>query len=477
MKNKIIIVIYLVILSYLIGNYFSLERQFSIEYMNNVMILSGIGLICFILKNEPYKFMKGQNLTLSLLFLFGLIITCFQVYAMYLYGTLKDLSLGYYLDYSIVPISITISSMGLISYFLGFMTYKLKEDKINCKTINVKTYSTLLIQFCSVMCFIIFFLTIDKSYFKGNYGEIMNSGGIGRIPEIFQEFYLRLVSASIIVVSWNLHVKKNVNLTFWQYLSKYNVIFIVVMVIYSCLVVLSGDRGPLFSTVLLLFFSYIVLCRKKIGLIKVISFIVIGLFAMLFLNYLRALDYSLSFSNRFDEVFVRMIDSDSILLSFTNELAVIVRAQHALIMYVDKFDFIYFHGIVYPLLGLIPGLGMIYTNLLNIRQEDIVSPYIATNFMNSDHGMGTTCIGDLYLSFGIVSVIFFMFILGFLFRKIELSVYKNNSTKFIWWLSYINLISVSVGIGRGTVFGVFRTIIFSLILIVIIDKIEKRIRL
>lgn len=472
-RNKAIILLEVLILIYLLYRYISLPIVFDFKHLQNTLIISGIALLLYILKSENFTPLKGQYLTLSLIFLLGFIPTMFQYYFLFAIGDVDDISLSYFLDYRVVNKSATLSAIALVSYLIGNMSYNQKY--ISEKNQTNRSYSSNLMQTVSIFLFVIFFVTIDKTYFRGNYGEISNTKGLGYITSYAQMYMQMFIMGAISIITWKYSIQNGQSKTsFIKYVKQYNVLFLIVIIVYSILVLMSGDRGPILSTLFLFIIGYLLIIERKIKLTEILLLGSIAILFFFFLGFFRATDYGLGFAERFD-LAISMINNknSALLFSSTDEFARVIRSQHAIIMYVDEFGLKYLTPILYSLLGLIPGLGILFTSITGIKQSDIKSSNIATNYMNADHGMGTTCVADLYLSFGVITVVAFMFFLGYMFRKIEVKAYTKNH-KFIYWLSYLVLMGISVSIGRDSAITPFRIIIYTFIFVVISDYIERK---
>ena len=457
MKRKYALWIESGILLWLIFDYtFYSFRSIDIQHILRVLILVFISLIIFVTRDRSELNYGGQRLTITFLFLLGLVITCFQEYFRFVIG-----DLGYELSSVIVDKSISLSSIGLTSFIIGEL-WITKNRIINKPK---RTYSTGLIQSLAVLFFVLFLAFTDASYFRGGYSRIMNSGGIGIIPTYAQNFYQYCVIGAISLVTWNFKiVNQGEKLNFIKYIRLYKPLFVISIIIYCILIILSGDRGPLLRTALVFFIGYIIAANKIVNGKKLLLLLVGGVSIMFFLGALRLTDVSQGWGNRFNEASGIIEGNESLLFSSTNELAVVIRAQHAIMMYVDQYGFVGFHALFYPIIGIVPGLGLLYETIFGIKQEKIISAYVATNYMGADHGMGTTCLADLYLSYGIVPVILFMFFLGMFLRNIEYRVFSGNST-LPGWVCFFALMGAAIGIGRASAIAPFRDILYILLFI------------
>lgn len=271
MKRKYALLIESGILLWLIFDYtFYSFRDIDIQHILRVLILVLISLIIFITRDRSELNYGGQRLTITFLFLLGLVITCFQEYFRFVIGDLTDLSLGYELSSGIVDKSILLSSIGLISFIIGELW--ITKNRIINK--HKRTYSTGLIQSLAVLFFVLFLAFIDTSYFQGGYSRIMNSGGIGLIPTYAQNFYQYCVIGAISLVTWNFKIEnRGEKLNIKKYISLYKPLFVISIILYCILVILSGDRGPLLRTALVFFVGYIIAANKIVNLKKNVTII------------------------------------------------------------------------------------------------------------------------------------------------------------------------------------------------------------
>ena len=455
-RNSIIRAALFLILIYLFYLYISVGiSPIDISLMKKVLLLSMLGWLFYIYKEEPISTLKNQYLTVSVIFLIGFLPTCFQYYFMYVFDIVPDLSLGYYLNTNVVNKSIILSSIGVISYFIGNLhrmkSYVIVNDTNKQPPIRLNSKK---IQMCSVIFFIIYFLAMPKEYFRGNYGNQDLGASVPFFADFAQQFFVYFVISSIAIESYKIR-KECVKVSVINYCKKFNVIFLITLFLYTVLILMSGDRDHIIYTTGLFIIAYFISNRIQLGLKKVVLFGVPIVLVMFVMGLLRNVDFNASTQEKV-EAAVEISDNMNIAVGFavTNEFALVVRAQHAIIMHVEHYGH-QFLTLLYEFAGLIPGMGMVFTTVLGVTQDDIGSTRIATAEMGSDHGMGTTCIGDLYLSLGVIGVALFMFFLGYLFRLLESNIYRNTET-IGHWVFYITLLGFAVLIGRADMMTAFR---------------------
>ena len=447
--------------------------NYNTKYIDDVLLIkilcvSLISLVLFVFRDESKEYLKGNWISLPLFFLIGYLPTCFQYYLRYAFDTKIDLALGYGLYNSVINKSAIISVIGLVCFLLGYLI----PPKIKSYSSPSTFYPTKGLQIIACFLFTIYIIFIPKDYFAGNNSYYSNVGSIGGVATYTQRFYIYTNIAVITLTSWNCLVRTvthNVSLSIKEYIKEYNPIFLAIMFLYLGLNIMSGDRGCIFNTIIPLIVGYMLATRKKIKFLTIVILGAIAVVAFYFLGYFRAMDSDLSVTSRYQEA--TSIMSQQNLWDLTGELATVIRAQHALFMYVEDHGFMYFPPLIYAILGIIPGAGLIYTTLTGTDQESIVSGLITTNYMGADHGMGTTCVGDLYISFGVLTVIIFMILLGYLFR-----VAANKTASFSMWgsLVFLYFLVSSPGLARETVFMLFRGCVFLMIIVYLNIKVFSK---
>lgn len=467
-RNSIIRFVYIIFLIYLIILYANFYDSKHIDdiLLFKILLVSLVAIVLFIFREEKHEYLNGNRLSLPLFFLIGYLPTCLQYYLRYILDNSIDLALGYGLSMSVINKSAIISAIGLLCFLYGYLIPSRINIRNSLKDNSI--YPTKELQFLSIIVFVIYMIFIPKDYFAGNNSYYSNVGSISFIALLSSRLYVFFNIAVIALSSWNCSVKTIVEggyTSFRDYLKSYKPSFLIVMFLYLVLNIMSGDRGCIFNTIIPLVIGFMIATRKKIKMLTMVVLGAIGIISLYFLGYFRAMDSSLSVANRYQEA--TDIMSNQNLWDITNELAVVIRAQHALFMYVEDHGFMYFTPLIYSLLGIIPGAGFLFTTITGKNPDTIVSAQIATNYLGADHGMGTTCVGDLYISFGVISVIVFMVLLGYIYR---LAADKTASYSMWGSLIFLYLLMTSPGIARETVFGLFRNCVFLMLIVYLNNK-------
>ena len=109
--------------------------------------------------------------------------------------------------------------------------------------------------------------------------------------------------------------------------------------------------------------------------------------------------------------------------------------------YVDHEGITFGKSMLACVFRVIPFLSSLMHNLLNLNTSETSSSILLTKETLGDDftlGLGTSIIADLYLGFGVVGVIFFMWILGIIIKYLENKVHQNNIYHIIIYAVFIS---------------------------------------
>ena len=122
------------------------------------------------------------------------------------------------------------------------------------------------------------------------------------------------------------------------------------------------------------------------------------------------------------------------------------------------------------LFAAVPRLPVFMANLVfDSTPRELSSGYIITIEAlgpNPTWGLGTNLIADIYMNFGLFGVLIFMFLLGVIIRKLQISVQtKSNILNLV---VYLFLLSFSLYMPRTTYFTPLRFVLWSIIIYLIV---------
>jgi O-antigen ligase len=242
---------------------------------------------------------------------------------------------------------------------------------------------------------------------------------------------------------------------------------------------ISGDRGPILTIVLTLLGAIIIGTQTKIKFATIVFAIFLGATFISLLGVIRNMDTRISFEDRMSQA----IEDESVdnryksVLPATAELSTSVRTLHfALEQVPARHD--YFLGIfqVREALKVIPFAAGIFDPLFPAHFSYKNSAYFITWIDKGENyrsGAGSSINADLYLSFGEIGVVIFLFLLGRLFRRIDLFVFSEYG-KHINVLQVVLMVSIlgsSIYWSRASLLTPIQSIALTYILVIMYRKI------
>lgn len=348
--------------------------------------------------------------------------------------------------------------VGMIFYLIGYsyLNQPYKSIRQNSKIVhrNIHVWALL-----SLVAFVLFVINIDLvSFLTGMNYE--GSGASDRettpfaIWEILFDTFVTLTVASETESILN----KGKRISLYRYLLSFPSYFLVSVLLYIILRLVSGDRGPVMYTTLLFFYSYLLVSKKTIRLGIVMLLVLIGAFGMTLLNSVRSYrnpdenfieKVSRGFSNLEDESEVKSISP------FSYELSKSVNCNFIAVHDIDENVTEYKYGLynLCEILSAVPGMNRITTSLFNLDlYRTATSEYVTISFFgkNYPYGLGTTVITDFYLDFGLLGIIIGMFVVGIVYRRVDENLVYGSIPSFFAMVFFLKFASMSVYIPRAS---------------------------
>lgn len=464
---------------YLMCEFYYAPKELSANFLTKILLIDLFALFVFTLRRETNFDLKNQILRVMPLFIIGFVIVHFQIYIDVINGSYFNFGHDYLYDKSIVCKSCVISSCALIFFLIGYTgksSYPSSTKSLNVALLSDKYYLIFI-----YLLFAIFVGFTDPKYFLGGYGPAAFGGIELSGISYYANFYLCLLFIGYLAVrTYNLKYFYKIKVDgFLHYLKFLNKQILIVFVIYFVLILISGDRGPIIQLCLVLLGSFVILYKKKISLIKTILFLFFGIFIISYIAYIRELKDTNSYWDKIWEAneVMKTRKRNSSISPATVELASSVRAMHASVSYVEGNGYSYgaYQGM--QIAGVIPGLGLFLSELLNLDLETFKSSTLLTQLvLGSDptHSVGTSAVADIYLDFGLYGTIFLFLLFGLFVRHIETKVYSKEVCSIFLWVLFFLILSKSVYIGRSTIIVLFRDGIQLYILVYLISILRSR---
>lgn len=470
-RNKIILffVITLLLIQWFAFNVVS--PIFSLSTISTTLFISIIVFILYVLKGESNLMLKGQYFRISNLFLVGFIIVHFQFYIDLVLGNFGTERMDFIIDLSIVNQSIILVSSALTAFFIGYLLNN--REIIPKKNYTSKLDYLLGLELLVYLLFVVFFVTAEKNYFLGGYSSVK----LSTIAIYSQDYLILAIVGAIILKLRNLLILRKEgllkNVSFIKYVRKQGVLFSLFLLLYCLLVISSGDRGPVLQIFLVYFGSFVILTHKRYKLIGIILVVFLASVVVSFLAYFRHFEGTGSFIEKIQmsqEMDRGMVSNKMSVSPSTFELATSIRTVHAAVSYSQ--DDGYWYGLFqsYQIVGIVPGLGLLFQNLTGLSPEELRSAHFLTAQIQGNevtHGLGTSCVADIYLDFGYVGVILSFIIFGYFLRNLDVISYSNLLYSKMTYIVLAIFLSKSIYIGRSTIVMLFREVVLCYIIITI----------
>lgn len=395
-----------------------------------------------------FKIKRIENLfNFDTLFLLAFGITFF-IYPIFLYPINPQyfVMLSTPFNEDVITRATTLSLVGVNSYMCGNLALKRKMvcrhiNDSSCKIPDLKIFIIIL-----YIAFIAFIAFGGISYYRDLYqGKGNDSGGL------FGYFNVIVRGCVIISIVLQFVIIKHTNCGFR--ISRVNKFLLLFIVLYSVLLLSTGARGAILNAFLVLIWAYTYYV-KPLNLMRFVFLILSGALVLSLVGLYRG---GLSIEGfRFWDLFMDLIVNN--------------RNTFVAIDYVDRHGLTYGESMLGVILRAIPFLSGIVQRTFDLDPNEIVSSMILTIEIlgeNPEYGVGTSIIADLYLAFGLIGVVFFMFILGYLIRYLEFGVQNRQIYDN---LLYATFISYSVFMVRGEFFFALGPIVICIIVYYFISR-------
>ena len=286
----------------------------------------------------------------------------------------------------------------------------------------------------SVVSFIVYILVIDKNYFNGSYGEIK----LSPMMIYTQELYTSISYAYLIQRSINLRLNKSA-FNFRDFIKGLNPVFFTVFIIFNFLILISGDRDPLITSVMIFLACFIFSVKIKLKLKVILPLLIISIFSIMYLGIVRQIDTSVSFKESVEFVKERNLESTYVSIG-TIELAGSFRTTNLVVDYIPKYhDHFYGRFFLKNTFSIIPGLSQVLINIFFKNDPDYLNT--SANYItylnqgsNPKYGDGTSSPADIYLDFGVIGIVIIFLIFGAVVRRFEITLFKDTNNISLFFL-------------------------------------------
>lgn len=317
----------------------------------------------------------------------------------------------------------------------------------------------------SINIFILYFLFFLFLYQVGftnlifsNYGGT-NTWGSGAKYTFF--ILLAFLWVTIII-----ELNNNKKESIWATILSLNKFLLFFICLYCIFFLIVGNRANVIS-LLIIILGYISLHIKPMSKKTMFLIILIGFFSLSILSLLRTSKDDLN-----KDFLAGRNNSIQSVLRFGSDLMISNYTLYLLVDDADNNGYTYGHTMAGPIMGTFPFLISSYLSVSNDAEENLTSSlYITKKTLgNSEIGLGTNIVGDLYLSFGLLGVCIGLYLLGWFVNRMRVSA---KSRALLVNIIYLSLLSWSVMLPRAEYFVYLRGLIWAVLLFLIIYNLQK----
>lgn len=396
------------------------------------------------------------------LFLLGYVIVFYQCYIDLLLGFMSaDNSL--FVSSSIIIKCCLLSTIGLSAFGFGY----LKEKKKIGETTIEKKDEVVDLGLFRVMLFV---ATIVYLYY--NMGKMMSgvysqeileaeAGTMVLYSDIF--FMISFVLLMTYIVKNNIQFK---GVSFPQYFRQFGLGSLFCLLLYIVIHSVIGDRGPVIVCLAIFFGAYFLIGKSFGNKLTLTIGIVVAILFFSVIGQVRNKERAERFNNM-GVVLKEMYKSDVSIIPFTKELSSSVLTLHYSVYYVpEKHSFLYGVFPIRYVISSVPFGDRLFFSIYPLPKRYTSSSFFITWLIQGDfyaYGNGSSCIADLYLSFGVVGVLLGMLLWGLFVRYLENKVrYGELSINLI--IIYLFTCGYAITVNREYLLVYMNYCVFAIIL-------------
>nr|WP_298111527.1 O-antigen polymerase [uncultured Bacteroides sp.] len=374
------------------------EFSYTIYYMTIAVAISS--LIFYYKCRNKNNFLDFDTLFITICYLIGYFATFFYNQPYYKAFFIFEF------NYSYLNSGAWLFTIGMNAYFCGSLFVKSNRKVSNKK---VKIYPTQILYIINIGLMFAFIMCGGIGFYQRVYAD---AGGEGGGITVYVQLLLSIISIMLIVIEIrNKFIKKD---------YKIHYAYFITIILFALLLLYLGNRTTA-SMLILPMIGLLTHWFKPIKFRFFIIFLILGIFSMWIVQQLRT----------GEQVRVNISYPALMLMDMTIPSRTIYESMEI----VDSEGLNYGKTMFSPIIGVVPGLAGIILGKSGYGSAELFTKYAYEKFnvpVENQIGLGSTIISDIYLSFGVVGVILFMWLLGRTIHIVELnSKYGDLFSSFL----------------------------------------------
>ena len=341
-----------------------------------------------------------------------------------------------------------LATIGYIAFCIGSLKYRFTDISVNSNSLTHRFKIPSLYVPITIVLTVLLMIPLFDILMSGVYDIDWGEGSIYKV--VADVFIYYIIFAKF---TSGIPIKR---------LILNNKLFFFIVICYILEITIIGNRGMILRITILTLFLYTTF-YKKINKGVVISLFVGGLMLLYYIGIVRGGGEFEGFDN-FDNKEIPVI------LQAGKDLTINNRSLYVLMDYYHKYGPTYGRTWLMNILSIIPYGQSTYLSISGASLSDVNSAYLVTDLhfsgvMEDDIiGLGTNLIGDIYVCFGLLGVIIFMYILG---RGLSFAYTKGIKGNLVCLFIYAMMFMDCIILTRSTYLTSTRPITWGLALYVL----------
>lgn len=383
-----------------------------------VVTMAMLAISLYFTDNSKGSVCYHKLLRPSFLLLLGMTIIALQNSVDLLLGN-YDVSYQVFYHPNIIVKGVAYASMAIVAFIIGYTNTK---HPLSHRVAHSQTTPLTILITLSTIFFFLFLTTVDSNFLSGK--TYVESGSIDSSHTNNSEFFLGICYAGVLIQYAINNAGRGLN--FRKFISGIPKIFLIIFISYLILRLISGAREPVIRNILIFVFSYIYTSRKQpIKNYVLFIFLFLASFFLSIISIGRGV-ISEDLSEKY-KVGTSIYETRNSFSPSTTELAGSQFCDMAAINEFERHNNEFLKGSIqgrYVLVLFIP--NRLLQHIWPIDTSMQGSAYYLTvkeKGYKSNIGLGTTLQTDFYVDFGIVGMLICLFLIGVLFKRLDLALY------------------------------------------------------